>query len=178
MVRANSRSAPRITVTNSFWCRSKTLASDFRRIKLARYSTLFLQPRNTAPVWDFGSAERSLRPTVAGFGLQTTILAEQVSISRWLSLRTRRAWTSGAARDLLKRSWLATQENRGRSFDEHNHKLQNASSVPPFSVLDRSWLPTVQARLGYGLIHLNQRSGNCSKIGNCPNQAISLVDPL
>jgi hypothetical protein len=37
---------------------------------------------NTAtPVWGFASAERLLRPTVAGSGLRTTILAEQVFIS-------------------------------------------------------------------------------------------------
>src|ERR1700758_4883501 len=118
MARANSRWAPRITATNSFLCRSKTLASDFRRIKLARYSTLFLQPRNTAPVWDFVSAERSLRPTVAGFGPQTTILAEQVSISRYLSARSRQSWTSGATRDLLQGSWLASPPEH-RSGDQN-----------------------------------------------------------
>src|SRR5271156_3693166 len=88
MARVNSRSAPRMIATNSFWYRSKTLASDFPPTKLARYSTLSLRPRNTVPVWGFVSAERLLRPTVAGSGLRTTILAEQVFISRWLSPRT------------------------------------------------------------------------------------------
>src|SRR5580693_10667118 len=92
MVRVNSRLAPKMIATNSFWYRSKTLASDFPQTKLARYSTLSLRPRNTAPAWGFVSAERLLRPTVAGSGPRTTILAERVFISRWLSPPTPRAW--------------------------------------------------------------------------------------
>ena len=52
---------------------------------VTRYLTLSLPPSNTAPVWGFVSAERLLRPMVAGSGLRTTIPAEQVFISRWLS---------------------------------------------------------------------------------------------
>src|SRR5580658_5781801 len=96
MARVNSRLAPRVRVTNGFWYRSKTLESDFPLTKLARYSTLSLRPRNMAPVWDFVSAEPLLRPTVAGSGLRTTLLAERVFISRWLSRRTPEAWTPGA----------------------------------------------------------------------------------
>ena len=57
----------------------------------ARYSTLSLPPRSTAQGWGCVSAERSLRPTVAGYGLPTTTRAERVFISRWLSPRTPRA---------------------------------------------------------------------------------------
>src|SRR5271154_6078208 len=78
---------------NSFWCRSRTLASGFPLTRPARYSTLSLRPRNTAPVWGFVSAERLLKLTVAGSGPRTTILAEQVFISRWLSPRIQRSWT-------------------------------------------------------------------------------------
>src|SRR5271154_2595886 len=91
-----------MTATNIFWYRSKTLELDFLRTKRARYSTLSLRPRNTAPAWGCVSAERLLRPTVAGSGLRTTILAEQVFISRWLSPRTARAWMPGATPDLLR----------------------------------------------------------------------------
>src|SRR5580693_8666570 len=92
MARVNSHSAPRMIVTNSFWCRSQTLELAFPRTTPARYSTLSLRPRNTAPAWGFVSAERLLRPTVAGSGPRTTILAERVFISRWLSPPTPRAW--------------------------------------------------------------------------------------
>src|SRR5271163_3281261 len=102
MARVNSRSAPGMIATNGFWYRSKTLESDFPLTRLARYSTLSLRPRNTAPVWGFVSAERLLRPTVAGSGLRRTILAEQVFISRWLSPRTPGAWTPGATPDLIQ----------------------------------------------------------------------------
>src|ERR1700723_1365131 len=85
--------------TNSFWYRSRTLELDFPLTKRARYSTLSLRPRNTAPAWVCASAARSSRLTVADSGLRTTIPAEQVSISRWLSLRTPRAWTRGAMAD-------------------------------------------------------------------------------
>src|SRR5271154_6696661 len=102
MARVNSRSAPRMKTTNSFWYQSQTLASGFPPTKLARYSTLSLRPRNTAPVWGFVSARRLLRPTVAGSGLRTTILAEQVFISRWLSPRMPGARTPGATADLLR----------------------------------------------------------------------------
>src|SRR5271156_566013 len=107
MARVNSRSARRTIATNSFWYRSKTLASDFPLTKLARYSTLFLRPRNMAPVWGFVSAERLLRPTVAASGLRTTTLAEQVFISRWLFPRAPQAATPGATVDLLRRFALA-----------------------------------------------------------------------
>src|ERR1700722_1422495 len=102
MVRVNSRLAPRMIATNSFWYRSKTRASDFPQTKLNRYSTLSLRPRNMAPVWGFVSAERLLRPTAAGSGLPTTILAEPVFISRWLSPQTPDAWTPCATPDLLR----------------------------------------------------------------------------
>src|ERR1700677_2970384 len=102
MARVNSRSVPRMIATNSFWYRSKTLASDFPRTRLGRYSTLFLRPRNTVPVWGFVSAEQLLRPTVAGSGLRITIPAEQVFISRWESPRTPRPWTPGATTDMLR----------------------------------------------------------------------------
>src|ERR1700722_10634936 len=102
MPRVNSRSAPRMIVTNSSWYRSKTLASDFPITKLTRYSKLSLRPRNTAPVWGFVSAERVLRHTEAGSGLRPTILAEQVFILRWRSRRTPGAWASGAIADVLR----------------------------------------------------------------------------
>src|SRR5580693_6467201 len=110
MVRVNSRLAPKMIATNSFWYRSKTLASDFPQTKLARYSTLSLRPRNTAPVWGFVSAERLLRPTVAGSGPRPTILAEQVFISRWLSPRTPGAWTPGATADPLTEFGFAARD--------------------------------------------------------------------
>jgi|HubBroStandDraft_6_1064221.scaffolds.fasta_scaffold36338_5 hypothetical protein len=44
--------------------------------------------------------DQLLRPTAAGSGLRTTILAEQAFISRQLSLRTPQAWTPGATADL------------------------------------------------------------------------------
>src|SRR5271154_1433019 len=93
MARVNSRSAPRMTATNSFWYGSQTLALDFPLTRLVRYSTPSLRPRNTAPVWGFASARRLLRPTVAGSGPRTTILAEQISISRLLFPRALGVWT-------------------------------------------------------------------------------------
>src|ERR1700684_2808054 len=84
MARVNSPSAPRMTAANSFWYGLLTLASGFPLTRLGRYSTLSLPPSNTVPVWGFVSAERLLRPMVAGSGPRTTILAEQISISRWL----------------------------------------------------------------------------------------------
>src|SRR3984957_5318748 len=106
MAPVNSRSVPRMKARNTFWYRSKILASGFRLTKLARYSTLSLRLRNTAPGWGFVSAERLLRPTAAGSGLRTTSLAEQVSISRWLFRRRPAAWTlrSTSDRDLAWRS--------------------------------------------------------------------------
>src|ERR1700733_2888207 len=102
MPRVNSRSAPRMIVTNSSWYRSKTLASDFPITKLTRYSTLSLRLRSTVPVWGFVSAERLLRHTAGGSGLRTTILAEQVFILRWLSRRTPGAWASGTTADVFR----------------------------------------------------------------------------
>src|SRR5580658_3592474 len=87
--------------THSFWYRWKTLELAFRLIKRARYSTLSLRPRNTARAWGCASVERLLRRTVAGSGPRTTILAEQVFISRWLSPQTLRAWTPRATANLL-----------------------------------------------------------------------------
>src|ERR1700685_4047907 len=84
MARVNSPSAPRMIAASSFWYGSQPLALDFPLTRPARYSTLSLPPSNTAPVWGFVSAERLLRPMVAGSGPRTTILAEQISISRWL----------------------------------------------------------------------------------------------
>src|SRR5271163_5364563 len=115
MARVNSRSAPRMIAMNSFWYRLRTLASDFLPTKLARYSTLSLRLRHTAPVWDFVSAKPLLRPTGAGFGPWTTILAEQFSISRCRPPRTPEAWTRGAT-DLLRKfscanlSFLSAEE--------------------------------------------------------------------
>src|SRR5271154_3719567 len=122
MARANSRWAPRMMATNSFWYRSRILALDYPPTKLARYSTLSLRPRNTAPVWGFVSAERLLRPTVAGSGLRTTILAEQVFISRWLSPRTPQAWTRGATADQFRKLAL-----RFRGFFVGRASLKKAS---------------------------------------------------
>src|ERR1700733_12818439 len=93
MARVNSPSAPGMIAANSFWYRSQTLALDFPLTRLARYSTLSLPPSNTAPEWGFVSAERLLRPMAAGSGPRTTILAEQISISRWLFLRAMGART-------------------------------------------------------------------------------------
>src|SRR5579863_4225088 len=92
MACANSRLGPEMRAKNSFWYQSKTLVSDFPPTKVTRYSTLSLPQSNTAPVWGFASAERLLRPTVAGYGLPTTILAGQVFISHWLFLQTLEAW--------------------------------------------------------------------------------------
>src|ERR1700733_4890290 len=93
MARVNSPSAPGMIGGNSFWYRAQTLALDFPLTRLARYSTLSLPPSNTAPVWGSVSAERLLRPTVAGSGPLTTILVEQISISRWLFPRAPGVWT-------------------------------------------------------------------------------------
>src|SRR5580704_5434078 len=102
MARVSSRSALRMRATNSFWFLSKTLELEFPLTKRARYSTLSLPPRSTAQGWGCVSAERSLRPTVAGYGLPTTTRAERVFTSRWLSPRTLRVWTPGATPDLLR----------------------------------------------------------------------------
>src|ERR1700722_17206597 len=99
MAPVNSRSAPRTTATNSFWYRSKILELGFPLTRLARYSTLSLRPRNTAPGWAFASAEQLFRATVAGSGQRTTILAELVFISPWLSHPTPRAGAPEAIAD-------------------------------------------------------------------------------
>src|ERR1700721_3028518 len=116
MPHVNSRSAPRMMATNSFWYRSKTLASDCPLIKQARYSTLFSRPKNTALVWGFVSAERLLRLTVAGSGLRTTILGEQVFVSRWLSPRMQEAWTARAITELLREFYFADRAFRRRAL--------------------------------------------------------------
>src|SRR5580700_3344067 len=117
MARVNSRLAPRVIVTNGFWYRSKTLESDFPLTKLARYSTPSLRPRNTGPVWGFVSAEPLLRPTVAGSGLRTTLLAERVFISRWLSRQTPGV---GSHEQLTRSGNLASRIEIFRRSRRHN----------------------------------------------------------
>src|SRR5580704_450387 len=137
MARVNSRSAPRMIKTNSFWYRLKTLASDFLLTTLARYSTPFLRPRNTAPVWDFVSAKPLLRPTVAGFGPWTTILAEQFSISRCRPPRKTGAWARGAT-DLLRKfsfanlSFLSAEEPPAKSGGNSDERLARGQDFSDF----------------------------------------------
>jgi hypothetical protein len=74
---------------------------------------------------------------VAGSGLRTTILAEQVFISPWLSPRTPGAWTPGATADLLRNVGFADpidteglRELLGSAQAGQNRLKGISSSVP------------------------------------------------
>src|SRR5580658_4143018 len=139
MARVNLRSARRTMAMTSFWYRSKTLELDFPLTKRARYSTLSSRPRNTAPAWAFASAGRSLRPTAADYGLRTTIRAERVFISRWLSPPTPRAWEPTRVEIHPPSTWRIVQSEIAAK-DLHLLAVEAALRRRRFHECDRRWL--------------------------------------